>query len=118
MAECSGLVAFDQQMACPGESIGDNGPQKRIPGMTKRKRNDQGAQSENRAGGVHEPVARIGVLTQIEGKELFVVGKLVIGHLFLFLPGTPIVLHGPDCRDLPDRRQKFRVAPRIALRYY
>src|SRR6476660_2549086 len=55
-------------------------PEQSVPGMPNHKRDDQSAQAQYGARGVHGAVARIAVLVQVEGEEFVVAGKLRLGH--------------------------------------
>jgi hypothetical protein len=87
MAERSGLVALDQEVSDPGKSIGHHRPEQRIPGMANGKSHNQRKQPQQGACGVHGAIARVAVLLQIEGEEIFVAGKFLFGNGLSFLLG-------------------------------
>src|SRR5450432_2064709 len=82
MSEGSRLVAFDEEVSGPGEAVSHHRPEQRVPWMSNHKRDNQRAQTQGSAGGMHGAVARIAMLMQVEGEELVVTGELLLGHLF------------------------------------
>lgn len=80
MAKGRRLVAFDQEMAGPGEAVGHHRPQQRIPRMLHGKRNNQRAQAQDRSCGMQQPVARMRVFAQIKREEFVVAGKARLCH--------------------------------------
>jgi len=87
MAERSRLVALDHEVSDPGKRIGHHRPEQRIPGMANGKSHNQRKQPQQGACGVHGAIARVAVLLQIEGEEIFVAGKFLFGNGLSFLPG-------------------------------
>jgi len=85
MAERSRLVALDHEVSDPGKRIGHHRPEQRIPGMANGKSHNQRKQPQQGAGGVHGAIARVAVLLQIEGEEIFVAGKFLFGNGLSFL---------------------------------
>jgi len=88
MAERSRLVALDHEVSDPGKRIGHHRPEQRIPGMANGKSHNQRKQPQQGACGVHGAIARVAVLLQIEGEEIFVAGKFLFGNGLSFLPGA------------------------------
>src|SRR5207244_5933652 len=72
MSEGSRFVAFHQEMAGPGESVGHQRPEQRVPRMPYRKRDNQRAQTQDCSHGMHRAIASIAMLMQIKSEELFV----------------------------------------------
>src|SRR5579864_1900542 len=80
MAERRWLIAFNQEVADPGKSIGHHRPQQRIPGMANGKSHNQCSQSKQRPNRVHRSIACIAVLVQVEGEKVFVTGEFLWRH--------------------------------------
>ena len=53
--------------------------------MADCKSNNQRRQSQQRANSMHRPIARIAVLMQVEGEEIFVAGEFLWRHLFVLI---------------------------------
>jgi hypothetical protein len=93
MAERSRLVALDHEVSDPGKRIGHHRPEQRIPGMANGESHNQRKQPQQGACGVHGAIARVAVLLQIEGEEIFVAGKFLFGNGLSFRPGLSLI-HG------------------------
>src|ERR1700743_192754 len=100
MSEGCRLVSFNQKMSCPGKAICHHRPEQRVPRMSNDERNNQRTQAQQSAGGVHGPVALFTVYMQVEGKELFIAGKLLLRHLVSPCPSVEA-----STKSAPDHRQ-------------
>src|SRR5947209_4322174 len=76
MAKGSGFVAFYEEVSGPGKTVSDNGPGQRIQRVPNAEWDHDGQQSKTSANGVQPAVHRFTVFLKVEGKELFVVGKV------------------------------------------
>src|SRR5947199_8392897 len=75
MSERRGLIAFDQEMANPGEAVGDRNPEQRPHVMAGAESDDENSQSKQSSTSMHYATAAARVLREIEGKEVLVSGE-------------------------------------------
>src|ERR1051326_489241 len=121
MAEGRRLVALDREVSNPGKSIRHDRPEQCIPGMAHGKRHNQRSQPQQSACGVHGAIARVAMLMQIEGEEIFVAGKFLFGHCLSSYPrGSPWLTACPGnstttCGQTGSSRLLRTTAPAICL---
>src|SRR3954465_6240168 len=82
MSEGCRLVVFDQKMAGPREGVTDHRPSQRIPRLPNQKHTNGKQYAGDSSSRVQCAVARIGVLGEVEQKEVVVARKLAVGHAF------------------------------------
>lgn len=78
MSEGRRLVAFDQEMACPGESVTYYWPAQSVNWMPQSECPYHHRQPQKSSQSVHDAITPVAVFRQVKSKKLFVTGKYVL----------------------------------------
>ena len=78
MSEGRRLVAFDQEMACPGKAIAHNWPCQSVKRMPQDECPHHDGQPQKSSQSVHDAITPVAVFCQVKSKKLFVIGKCLL----------------------------------------
>lgn len=78
MSECRRLVAFDQKMAGPRETVTHNRPCQSVNWMAQNECPRHNGQPEKSSQSMHDAITPVAMFRQVESEKLFVIGKCLL----------------------------------------
>lgn len=72
------LIAFNQEVASPGESVAHNRPRQSINRVPQHECSYNNCQSQKSPQSMHDTVTPVAVLRQVKGEKFLIIGKCLL----------------------------------------